>query len=74
MAIKAVCYFLCTSMICALVGLSMVLIVHPGSPEIKDKLRHETRQATSVADISALDTILDLLRYPWLCLESASGG
>merc|ERR1719392_412622 len=37
-ALRTIVYFLTTSLISALIGLAMVLIIHPGNPETKNLL------------------------------------
>ena len=37
-ALRTITYFLVTSLIAALIGLALVLIIHPGNPETKGVL------------------------------------
>merc|ERR1719394_1163406 len=58
-ALRTIVYFLVTSLISALIGLALVLIVHPGNPETKDQLG-EGKTANRTVDI--VDNFMDLGR------------
>lgn len=58
-ALRTIIYFLATSLLAAVVGLVLVLVIHPGSPEAKEALGKGTQEEEKT-DI--LDNFLDLGR------------
>lgn len=59
MAILTFAIFIGTSFMSALIGLSFVTLIHPGSPELKSSLEAEDEFRASP---QLLDTFLDLIR------------
>ncbi|CAI2351288.1 unnamed protein product [Caenorhabditis sp. 36 PRJEB53466] len=59
MGLLAVFYYLTTVLIACLIAVSVVLLLHPGNPEVKNKSVADTTNGTN---LSALDSILDLIR------------
>lgn len=59
MALLTFAIFIGTSFVSALIGLSFVTIIHPGSPELKSELDVEDEVKASA---HLLDTFLDLVR------------
>uniref|UniRef100_A0A8R1HWT9 Amino acid transporter n=1 Tax=Caenorhabditis japonica TaxID=281687 RepID=A0A8R1HWT9_CAEJA len=60
MGVLAVCYYMCTVIIASVIGVIVVLLIHPGNPEVKNINGEE--MTTGTTEISALDSILDLIR------------
>ena len=58
-ALRTIVYFLVTSLISALLGLAMVLIIHPGNPETKNLLGDGN---TAERKVDIVDNFLDLGR------------
>jgi len=58
-ALRTIVYFLVTSLIAALIGLALVLIIHPGNPETKDQLGPGT---TAERRVDIVDNFMDLGR------------
>jgi len=58
-ALRTIVYFLATSLISALIGLALVLIVHPGNPETKDQLGEGN---TAERKVDIVDNFMDLGR------------
>ena len=58
--IRALTYYMVTTVLAAIVGIAMVLIMHPGDPSIK-KVVHAPE--SDDAKVSTLDAILDIIRY-----------
>ena len=58
-ALRTIVYFLVTSLISALLGLAMVLIIHPGNPETKTLLGDGN---TEERKVDIVDNFLDLGR------------
>jgi len=58
-ALRTIVYFIATSLLAALVGLVLVILVHPGNPETKSLLGSGT---TEEKKVSILDNFLDLGR------------
>ena len=58
-ALRTIIYFLVTSLISALLGLAMVLIIHPGNPETKTLLGDGN---TAERKVDIVDNFLDLGR------------
>nr|CAD7425217.1 unnamed protein product [Timema monikensis] len=58
MGMRALIYYITTTVLAAIVGILMVLMIHPGDPRIKTQVEGaSTRQ-----DVSTLDAILDIVR------------
>lgn len=57
---RALTYYIATTILAAIVGIAMVLIIHPGDPRIKTVI-HAPK--TEDAKVSTLDAILDIIRY-----------
>lgn len=58
-ALRTIVYFIATSLLAAVVGLVLVILVHPGNPETKSLLGPGT---TEEKKVSILDNFLDLGR------------
>ena len=58
-AMRTIIYFLVTSLISAIIGLVLVLLIHPGNPETKATLGNGNTEARTV-DI--VDNFMDLGR------------
>lgn len=59
-AIRTLLYFILTSMFNAFLGLLLVVLIHPGRPELKDDFGGLLE---SKRDHNILDSLLDLGRY-----------
>ncbi|XP_015609516.1 excitatory amino acid transporter [Cephus cinctus] len=57
--IRALTYYMVTTILAAIVGIAMVLIIHPGNPQIKSTVVASFSNDTRV---STLDAILDIIR------------
>lgn len=57
---RALTYYMVTTILAAIVGIIIVLIMHPGDPKIKADIQ-PSREKDS--NISTLDAILDIIRY-----------
>ncbi len=65
MAAKALLYFFLSTIACAALGFSMVMIVHPGNPGLRDRLRGTVLSDSATdgcQEPTALDAVLDLFR------------
>ena len=60
MGYRALIYYTVTTILAAIVGIIMVLMIHPGDPRIKTTI---TAPKTDFTKISTLDAILDIIRY-----------
>lgn len=60
MGFRALTYYTATTVLAAVVGIVMVLIIHPGDPRIKSTI---TAARPDEAKVSTLDAILDIIRY-----------
>lgn len=60
MGYRALLYYTVTTILAAIVGIVMVLIIHPGDPRIKSVI---TAHKADYTKISTLDAILDIIRY-----------
>lgn len=60
MGYRALIYYTVTTILAAIVGIAMVLIIHPGDPRIKTTI---TAPKADIAKMSTLDAILDIVRY-----------
>jgi len=58
-ALRTIIYFLSTSLLAAMVGLVLVITIHPGNPEIKEEMGNGD---TEEKKVSILDNFLDLGR------------
>ena len=58
-ALRTIVYFLITSLISALIGLVLVLLIHPGNPETKSVLGDGN---TADRKVDIVDNFLDLGR------------
>lgn len=56
---RALTYYMATTILAAVVGIAMVLIIHPGNPEIKPQVIDTLGEE---AKISTIDAILDIIR------------
>ncbi|PBC34364.1 Excitatory amino acid transporter [Apis cerana cerana] len=59
MGYRALLYYTVTTILAAIVGIVMVLIIHPGDPRIKSVI---TAHKADYTKISTLDAILDIIR------------
>ncbi|CAL7936757.1 unnamed protein product [Xylocopa violacea] len=59
MGLRALVYYTVTTILAVIVGITMVLIIHPGDPRIKSTI---TAPKTSYAKFSTLDALLDIIR------------
>lgn len=57
--LRALAYYTVTTILAAIVGIAMVLIIHPGDPSIRNTI---TAPTTEEAKVSTLDAILDIIR------------
>ena len=58
MGSMALVYYMSTTILAAIVGIILVLIIHPGNPDIKKELGSGSQKA----DLTTLDAFLDLIR------------
>lgn len=58
-ALRTIVYFLATSLISALIGLALVLLIHPGNPETKALIGEGN---TEKRKVDIVDNFLDLGR------------
>ena len=58
MGARALTYYFSTTILAAIVGIVLVLIIHPGDPSIKE----EVGTGTEEKKVSTLDAFLDLIR------------
>lgn len=59
MGCRALIYYTVTTILAAIVGIAMVLIIHPGDPRIKTTI---TAPKKDIEKMSTLDAILDIVR------------
>lgn len=59
MGSRALLYYITTTILAAIVGIFMVLVIHPGDPNIKTRVEG----GSTVTKVSTLDAILDIIRY-----------
>lgn len=57
MGMRAVLYYTTTTIIAVMIGIVMVLIIHPGKGT-----RHEFASQQKIEEVSAADAFLDLIR------------
>lgn len=55
---RAMVYYMSTTMIAAVLGVILVLVIHPGNPKLKENLG----QGEKNDDVSSLDAFFDLIR------------
>lgn len=58
MGMRALVYYLTTTILAAIVGIIMVLLIHPGNPLIKSHVESKPDETK----VSTLDAILDIVR------------
>uniref|UniRef100_A0A1B6D3L4 Amino acid transporter n=1 Tax=Clastoptera arizonana TaxID=38151 RepID=A0A1B6D3L4_9HEMI len=58
MGVHALLYYITTTILAAIVGIIMVLIIHPGDPQIKTQVESRPNDTK----VSTLDAILDIIR------------
>lgn len=59
--IRALTYYSVTTILAAIVGIAMVLMIHPGDPRIKTTVTAVVK--AEEAKVSTVDAILDIIRY-----------
>lgn len=59
--IRALTYYSITTILAAIVGIAMVLMIHPGDPRIKTTVAAVVK--AEEAKVSTVDAILDIIRY-----------
>ncbi|KAL7287411.1 hypothetical protein TKK_0018526 [Trichogramma kaykai] len=57
---RALTYYMSTTILAAIIGICVVLVMHPGDPSIKSS--HAAVARTDEARVSTLDAILDIVR------------
>lgn len=55
---RAMVYYMSTTIIAAILGVILVLVIHPGNPKLKENLG----QGEKNDDVSSLDAFFDLIR------------
>ena len=58
LGLRALLYYFCTTFIAVIIGIIMVLSIHPG----RNSLKEELGEGTAKPEITTLDAFLDLLR------------
>ncbi|KAL1131354.1 hypothetical protein AAG570_010972, partial [Ranatra chinensis] len=58
MGMRALIYYITTTILAAIIGIIVVLVIHPGNPQIK----HHVGGTSSETKVSTLDAILDIIR------------
>jgi len=58
---RALTYYSITTILAAIVGIAMVLMIHPGDPRIKTTVAAVVRDEET--KVSTVDAILDIIRY-----------
>lgn len=58
---RALTYYSITTILAAIVGIAMVLMIHPGNPQIKTSVAAVVRAEET--KVSTVDAILDIIRY-----------
>lgn len=58
---RALTYYSVTTILAAIVGIAMVLMIHPGDPKIKNTAT--TIIKAEETKVSTIDAILDIIRY-----------
>lgn len=59
--VRALTYYSVTTILAAIVGIAMVLIIHPGNPHIKTSVSAVVKAEET--KVSTIDAILDIIRY-----------
>lgn len=73
---RAMVYYMTTTVIAAILGVVLVLVIHPGNPKLKANLG----QGKKNDDVSSMDAFLDLIRnlFPenlvQACFQQVGGG
>lgn len=62
MGMRALCYYLLTTILAAIVGIAVVLIIHPGDPRIKSGVATLPAHTTDTVKVSTMDAMLDIIR------------
>lgn len=60
MGSRAMVYYMSTTIIAAILGVILVLGIHPGNPKLRGK--NTTGSAAKTQEVSSLDAFLDLIR------------
>lgn len=55
---RAMVYYMSTTVIAAILGVILVLVIHPGNPKLKENLGEGQKND----DVSSLDAFFDLIR------------
>lgn len=55
---RAMVYYMTTTVIAAVLGVILVLVIHPGNPKLKENLG----EGEENEDVSSLDAFFDLIR------------
>jgi solute carrier family 1 (high affinity glutamate transporter) protein 2 len=58
--IRALTYYMVTTVLAAIIGIFVVLTIHPGNPRIKNIV---SDLENNDSNVSTLDAILDIIRY-----------
>ncbi|XP_076311606.1 excitatory amino acid transporter-like [Tachypleus tridentatus] len=58
MGSRALCYYLTTTMLAAMLGIILVIAIHPGDPSIKERIETDSEDK----NVYTLDAFLDLIR------------
>lgn len=59
MGSRALLYYIVTTILAAIVGIVVVVSIHPGNPSIKGQIR----VPASSTKVSTMDALLDIVRY-----------
>lgn len=59
--VRALTYYSVTTILAAIVGIAMVLMIHPGDPQIKSTVAVMVKAEET--KVSTIDAILDIIRY-----------
>lgn len=62
MGYRALTYYTVTTLLAAIVGIAVVLAIHPGDPLIKNSVS-TTSAFSDASKVSTLDALLDIGRY-----------
>ena len=58
-AVRTLVYFILTSLLNAILGVVLVILIHPGDPGLKESITPSTHARA----VNILDSLLDLGRY-----------
>lgn len=61
-AVRTLVYFILTSLLNAILGVVLVLLIHPGNPGLRESIA----PATQTRVVNILDSLLDLGRYTFI--------